>query len=101
MRKPRYSWRSLRERSLTYVGHYGLSWVNLEHIGLHLILLPVSMILLTFAAGSAFAVIVPRIGEAYCYELARICTRKYRWLDRSLLSGVLGYGEFLVTMIFL
>jgi hypothetical protein len=119
------------------VGHYGLTWVNFEHIRLHVILLPVSTILLTFAAGSAFAVIVPRIGEgsgiihfravakrtsakqfasdvlgtsqsemfdeqmAYCYELARICTRKYRWLDRSLLSGVLGYAAFLVTLVFL
>lgn len=119
------------------VGHYGLGWIKLEHIRLHLILLPVSMTFLTFSAASAFAVIVPRIGEptgvihfravamrksaadfasdvlttsqsemfeqqmSYCYELARICSRKYRWLDRSLWSGVLGYGSFLATLIFL
>jgi hypothetical protein len=119
------------------VGHYGLAWVNLEHIRLHLILLPVSTGLLTFGAGSAFSVIVPRIGDAngiihfravakrtsakqfasdvlgtsesemfeeqmaYCYELARICARKYRWLDRSLFAGVLGYAAFLVTLVFL
>jgi len=119
------------------VGHYGLAWVNLQHIRLHLILLPVSTGLLTFGAGSAFSVIVPRIGDAngiihfravakrtsakqfasdvlgtsetemfeeqmaYCYELARICARKYRWLDRSLFAGVLGYAAFLVTLVFL
>jgi pycsar effector protein len=119
------------------VGHYGLSWVNLEHIRLHLILLPVSTSLLTFAAGSAFSVIVPRIGDAggiihfravakrtsakqfandvletsesemfeaqiaYCYQLAQTCERKYRWLDRSLFTGVLGYAAFLVTLVFL
>jgi hypothetical protein len=119
------------------VGHYGFGWLKLEDIRLHLILLPISTILLTFSAGSAFAVIVPRIGHAggiihfravanrrsakkfvsdvlatsqsqmfeeqmtYCYELARICTRKYRWLDRSLWSGVLGYAALLATMVFL
>jgi hypothetical protein len=104
--------------------------VNLEHIRLHLILLPVSTSLLTFAAGSAFSVIVPRIGDAggiihfravakqtsakqfandvlgtsesemfeaqiaYCYELARICARKYRWLERSLSPGCLDMRHF-------
>lgn len=89
------------------------------------------------APGSAFSVIVPRIGDAdgiihfravakrtsakqfandvlgtsesemfeaqtaYCYELARTCARKYRWLDRSLFTGVLGYAAFLVTLVFL
>ena len=38
---------------------------------------------------------------AYCYELARTCARKYRWLDRSLFTGVLGYAAFLVTLVFL
>lgn len=38
---------------------------------------------------------------AYCFDLARICERKYRLLDRSLITGVLGYAAFLATLILL
>jgi len=37
----------------------------------------------------------------YCYQLARICARKYRLLHRSLLTGVLGYAAFLAALIWL
>jgi hypothetical protein len=38
---------------------------------------------------------------AYCGELARICTRKYQLLGRSLVMGLLGYVAFLATIILL
>ena len=38
---------------------------------------------------------------AYCYELARICARKYQLLDRSLWVGVVGYAVLLTTLILL
>ena len=35
---------------------------------------------------------------AWCYDLARVCARKYRLLDMSLWLGVVGYGAFLAAL---
>lgn len=40
-----------------------------------------------------------RMKMAYCHTVAKICNRKYRLLNFSLISGIVGYAMFLVLLL--
>ena len=63
-------------------GHYGLAWLRLEDVGLHIVLLSLSTGFLGISAADAFAVIVPRLprsatGILYLESVARLSSHEY------------------------
>jgi hypothetical protein len=91
-----------RVYSLTYIqlaDDYGLAWLKLANFSRQSLLLSLSITLLAVSAGDALAMIVPRLESGTLLRSGPSPARKYRLLDPSLLTGIVGSALFLAALI--